>query len=229
MSTAPYLPTEISVDEELRRLTTAIKTITDNVDCPVSVDTTRASAAESALRSGASIVNDVTGLKHDQRMAKVIADNGASAILMAHDPDGSEGIPIRRIQDALTVSLKLSRAAGISDAKIVVDPGIGFFRKDGKGIGFSPTKQYPWYVWDCTVIRELEKLRSVGRPICVSASRKSFIGKILNLDNPEERLTGSLAVASIAAFNGAHLVRTHDVAATVQAVRIAENIKRLGA
>ncbi len=228
MSTAPYLSTEISVEEEVRRLTVAIKSITDIVDCPVSVDTTRASAAESAIKSGAAIVNDVTGLKHDQRMAKAIADNRVSAILMAHDPDGLVGDPIKRIQDALTSSVQLSRRAGIPDGKIVIDPGIGFFRMDGKGIGFSLTKEYPWYVWDCIVIRELSKLRTLGRPICVSASRKSFIGKILSLDKPDERLTGSLAAASIATFNGAHLIRTHDVAPTVQTVRIAENIKRLG-
>ncbi len=91
------------------------------------------------------------------------------------------------------------------------------------------TKALPWYAWDCTVIRELGQLRSLGRPSCISISRKSFIGKILGLEKPEERLVGSLAATAIAVMNGAHTIRTHDVKETVQAVRIAEAImKRRG-
>jgi len=230
MSTAPYLSTQISLEEEIHRLKTAVRVINDTVHLPISVDTTRAAAAESAIKMGAKIINDVTGLKSDPQMAKIIADHDASAILMAHDPKDSrrDDDPITRIRTSLAESLNLSHTAGIDTEKIAVDPGLGFFRKEGKGIGFSPTKNLPWYAWDCTVIRELSKLHDLGRPLCISASRKSFIGKILGHKRPEERLTGSIAAAAIATFNGAHLIRTHDVLESVQAVRMAENIRRLG-
>jgi dihydropteroate synthase len=231
MSTAPYLSTRISLDEEIRRIKNAIRVIVNAVDVPISVDTTRAEVAEEAIKKGAKIVNDVTGLKGDPRMAKVIAEYGVSTILMAHDSKDSRrhAGPITRIKASLVESLRISHAAGIDNKKIVVDPGLGFFRRKGKGIGFSPTKNLPWYVWDCTVIRELSRLHDLGRPICVSASRKSFIGKILGRKHPEERLIGSTVAAVIATFNGAHLIRTHDVGETVEAVRMAENIRRLGA
>jgi dihydropteroate synthase len=160
-------------------------------------------------------------------MAQVIAKNDASAILMAFEAKTRSGTSMERITSALRETLDLSSKAGIPEERIVIDPGLGFFRKDGRGFGFSPSSELPWYEWDCTVIRELGQLRSLGRPSCISISRKSFIGKILGLENPDERLFGSLAATSIAVYNGAHLVRTHDVAATVQAVRMAENIKKL--
>ena len=230
MSTAPYLSTQISLDEEIRRIRNALRVLVNAVDLPISIDTTRAEAAEAAIKMGAEIVNDVTGLKGDSRMAKVIAEYGVSTILMAHDSKDSrrQAGPITRIKASLIASLKISHAVGIDSEKIVVDPGLGFFRREGKGIGFSPTKNIPWYVWDCSVIRELSGLHDLGRPICISASRKSFIGKILGRKRPEERLTGSTVAAAIATFNGAHLIRTHDVRESVEAVRMAENIRRLG-
>ena len=227
MSTAPYLITEISIEEETKRLIIAIKAIREAVKVPISVDTPRLAPAEASLEAGAKIVNDVSGLKHDARMADLIAKHEASAILMAFETRGSSGPPMERITSALRETLDLGSKAGIPEEKIVIDPGLGFFRKDGKGFGFSPSKDLPWYAWDCTVIRELGRLRSLGRPSCISISRKSFIGKILGIENPDERLVGSLAATSIAVFNGANLVRTHDVGATVQAVRLAESIRKL--
>ena len=136
---------------------------------------------------------------------------------------------MKRILAALKETLDLGAKAGVPEEKVVIDPGLGFFRREGRGFGFSPVKEFPWYEWDCTVIRELGQLQSLGRPSCISISRKSFIGKILGLQRPEERLVGSLAATAIAVFNGVHLVRTHDVSATVQAVRMAESIKKSGA
>jgi dihydropteroate synthase len=227
MSTAPYLATEISVEEETKRLTEAIKAIRDAVKMPISVDTPRLAPAEAALEAGANVVNDVSGLKHDTRMADLIAKHDASAILMAFETKGSSDPPMERITSALKETLDLGSKAGIPEEKIVIDPGLGFFRKDGRGFGFSPSSELPWYAWDCAVIREIGQLRSLGRPSCISISRKSFIGKILGIENPDDRLVGSLAATSIAVFNGVNLVRTHDVGATVQAVRLAENIRKL--
>jgi len=227
MSTAPYLATEISVEEETKRVTAAIRAIRDSVKVPISVDTPRPDPAEAALEAGANIVNDVSGLKQGARMAQLIAKHDASAILMAFEAKTLSGTPMERITSALKETLDLGSKAGIPEDRIVVDPGLGFFRKDGRGFGFSPSSELSWYAWDCTVIRELGQLRSLGRPSCISISRKSFIGKILGLENPDERLVGSLAATAIAVFNGIHLVRTHDVAATVEAVRMAESIQKL--
>ena len=227
ISTAPYLATEVPLEEETRRLTVAISAIRDAVKVPISVDTPRSLAAKTALGVGASIVNDVSGLKHDERMAELIAKHGASAILMAHETRQRAGGPMKRILAALKETLDLGAKAGIPEGRVVIDPGLGFFRREGRGFGFSSAKEHPWYAWDCAVIRELGRLRSLGRPSCISISRKSFIGKILGLEKPEERLVGSLASTAIAVFNGVHLVRTHDVGATIQAVRMAESIRRL--
>jgi len=226
MSTAPYIQTEIPVEEEIRRLTSAIKVIRKVVDVPISVDTPRSSTASTALEAGATIVNDVSGLKYDSNMANVISKNHASAILMAHETIPHSGTPIERILASLQETLRLSDQAGIHRQKIIIDPGLGFFRREGKGYGFSLSKDLPWYAWDASVIRNLEQLRTLGRPFCISISRKSFIGKILDLENPNDRLNGSLAATAIAVLNGVNLVRTHDVAATVQAVRIAESIRK---
>ena len=227
MSTAPYLATQIPVEEETRRLTAAISAIRDAVKVPISVDTPRLRPAAAALEAGASIINDVSGLKNDKKMADLIAQHGASAILMAFETDQHPGEPMERVLAALRETLDLTSKAGIPEERIVVDPGLGFFRKDGSGFGFSSSYELPWYAWDCTIIRELGKLQSLGRPSCISISRKSFIGRILGLKDPDERLVGSLAATAIAVFNGIHLIRTHDVAATLQAVRMADNIRKL--
>ena len=216
MSTAPYLQTEISVDEEKKRLTSAIKVIKEKVNVPVSADTTRSIPAEAAIKAGADIINDVSGLKNDTRMARLVAEYDVPLIIVARDGTPQGRSPIQRVITALKQSLHIAEGAGISLDKIVVDPGIGFFRQT----------EYPWYIWDCSVIGNLQKLRKFGRPIHVGVSRKSFIGKILVQENPEQRLFGSLSAAAIAVFNGAHLVRTHDVKATVEVVRLAEYIKK---
>jgi dihydropteroate synthase len=109
----------------------------------------------------------------------------------------------------------------------VLDPGIGFFR-DQAGRTSSRQTVMPWYEWDCEVVANLRALRDLRRPLGVGLSRKSFLGKILGLDKPEDRLAGSLAVTAIAVMNGAHLVRTHDVGETLQAVRAAEAVKARG-
>src|SRR5579862_6309797 len=168
MSTAPYLKTEISVEEETKRLTEGIRAIRDVVRVPISVDTPRFASAEAALEAGASIVNDVSGLKNDERMAGLIEKHQASAILMAFEKQGRPGTPMERILSALKETLDLAGSAGISEERIAVDPGLGFFRRDGRGFGFSPSKDLPWYEWDCTVIRELEQLHDLGRPSCIS-------------------------------------------------------------
>lgn len=216
-STAPYLETEISVEEEVKRITAAIEAVGSAVQLPISADTTRARVAEAAIRAGATIINDVSGLKEDPGMAKTIAEHSVSAVLMARELKPAAGSPIERVFNALKESLEIARRAGIPEDRVVVDPGIGFFRYPEK----------PWYEWDCEALLGLQRLKQLGRPICVGVSRKSFIGAILRKERPEDRLYGSIAATAIAVYEGAHLVRTHDVAATRDAVKLAEYVRSL--
>ncbi|WP_309492955.1 dihydropteroate synthase [Candidatus Hecatella orcuttiae] len=217
VSTAPYRKfEEIPVAVEKERLVNAIKTVKAVVDVPVSADTRLSEVAEAALNVGADIINDVSGFKWDGRMADIVAEYGAVAYLAACERKPGEGGPVGRILAALKESLEIAQVKGVALEKLVVDPAIGFLRPP----------DYPWYLWDCYVLGNLFRLRSLGRPILVAVSRKSFIGKILGQEHPEQRLYGSLASEAVAVYNGAHMIRTHDVAATVEAVRMAESMRR---
>ncbi len=223
MSTAPYLETQISLEEEMRRIKRAFRAIRAK-NALLSVDTTRAEVANEALEAGARIVNDVSGLKNDSRMAEVVKKHDASLTAMAYSPRRIRNNPVETVVAALRESVEIAIGAGIPKQRIAIDPGIGFYRAKGSGIGFSTQELLPWYRWDCFMLKHLSELRIVGRPICVSVSRKSFIGQILRLKRPEERLAGSLSAAALAVAKGAHIIRTHDVLATLQAVRMAEAI-----
>ncbi len=215
MSTAPYLKTHVSEAEETARLAPAVEALAARLDVPVSADTKRAGVARAALAAGARLINDVSGLKHDPAMARCVAEAGVDVVLMASEPSPGRGSPLGRIHTALNDSLALARRAGIPTSRIVLDPGIGFFRQP----------QTAWHEWDCTVLRELGGLRSFGLPLLVGASRKSFIGKITGQSEAAGRLAGSLACAAIAVYNGAHIIRAHDVAETWQTVRMAERLR----
>ncbi len=216
MSTAPYLKTDISIAQETERLALAIEAVAGAVSAPISADTKRAQPAQAALSAGARIINDVSGLKNDPAMAPLIARFGAGAILMASEQHPQRGSPLERIRNALTESLTRAEHAGIPEQQIVLDPGIGFFREPG----------IAWDEWDCLVLRALADLRSLGFPLLVGVSRKSFIGKILDQPKAHDRLIGSLTCAAIAVANGAHIIRTHDVKETIEAVRVAERLRR---
>jgi dihydropteroate synthase len=134
----------------------------------------------------------------------------------AASPRRPSPAPVASIRKILSQGLRRARAAGIPLRRIVVDPGIGFFRDGG----------IPWHEWDARVLVSLASLRSLGRPICVGVSRKSFIGAILEQPDTADRLAGSLAATAIAVVSGASVIRTHDVAQTRDAVRVAERLRR---
>ncbi len=227
MSTSPYLAGEVSEHVEGERIRGALAAILEaGGGTTVSVDTMRSSVAAIALKGGASVVNDVSGLKYDPAMARVIRDNGASLLAMAHSSTDSAARPIPRILAALRETIAIADRNGIERRKIVLDPGIGFFREEGLGPAYSPQRSMPWYAWDLEVLGKLNKLETLGRPLCVGLSRKSFMGEVLGLDKPDDRLPASLAATAIAVVNGASLIRTHDVKETLHAVRIAEALKR---
>jgi dihydropteroate synthase len=120
------------------------------------------------------------------------------------------------VRTILAAALRRARAAGILDERVVLDPGIGFFRDE----------TVPWPDWDVTVLARLDELADLGRPLGVGVSRKSFLGALTGAAGPEGRLAGSLAAAAVAVLHGAALVRTHDVAETRDAVRVAEQIRK---
>jgi dihydropteroate synthase len=215
MSTAPYLRTEITEAEEAQRLTWAIGIVRKAVAVPISADTKRGRVALAALEAGADVLNDVSGLRHDPGMADVVARRAQGVILMASETDPKARDPIETVRGLLEESLRIVWKAGVPDHRVVLDPGIGFFRQTA----------IPWHAWDCEVLQRLAELRALGRPLLVGVSRKSFIGKILGQADPRDRLAGSLAATAIAVVNGAHLVRTHDVGATREAVRMAEALR----
>jgi dihydropteroate synthase len=227
-STAPYLKGGVPEEVERSRVVAAVRAAVEATaggKTGISVDTVRASVAEAALKRGASVVNDVSGLKGDPAMSRVVRERGASLLAMAHSAGNSSMRPIPLVSRSLRQTLRIAEKAGIDERLIVLDPGIGFFR-DGPGSATSSQQRtMPWYEWDCEVIANLRRLEALGRPIGVGLSRKSFLGKILGLETPEERLVGSLAATAIAVTNGAQLVRTHDVRETLQAVRAAEAVK----
>lgn len=211
-STAPYLETAISVEEEIDRLSAAIQAIRQVTERPVSADTQRASVAKEALKVGASVLNDVSGLAHDTAMAHV-ATAYQGVILMANASyTDASGAPVPVVKAALEAALQRSNQAGVAPEKVVLDPGIGFFRHGA----------ISWDQWDRVVLQQLHTFRSFGRPLLLSVSRKSFIGKVLGYTDPTDRLYGSLGVTSVAVYKGTHIIRTHDIASTRDVVRMAE-------
>lgn len=206
MSTAPYLKTRIPEHEEAERLSVAVKIIRKNSPLPISIDTSRAHPALAGLRAGATILNDVTGLSGDKNILPLLK-KFRGLILMANpviNPRLQLTRPLPHTLALLRAALKKAAAAGYPSSRLVIDPGIGFFR-DAK---------IPWWKWDIEVLKNLRGLRRLNLPILIGVSRKSFIGELMGGAKPQERLGGSLAATSVAVWNGAHVIRTHDVKET---------------
>lgn len=226
-STAPYRPTAAGEDEERERLVRAMEALAGKVPVPISADTVRSPVARAALDAGARVINDVSGLR-DPSMARLVRERGPGLILMASPEPTATGrrpapdpraSPVACVKALLAAALERARTAGIAEEHLVLDPGIGFFRDE----------PVPWDEWDVQVLAGLGSLCALGRPLCVGVSRKSFIGALTGRARPEERLAGSLAATTVAVLNGAALIRTHDVAETQDAVRVAERVRRAAA
>jgi dihydropteroate synthase len=207
--------TPVSVKEELRRVIPVIRALAGVVKVPLSIDTMKPEVAQEALAKGASIVNDVAAARASEAMWRLIAESGSGYVCMH-----AQGIPqtmqARPAYEDVVVEvsrffgerLERLRAAGVVSEQVVLDPGIGF----GKDLGHNLRLLGNW-----------EAFRKWERPLMLGASRKSFIAKLLG-KRVEERLPASLACACLAVANGVQIVRTHEVAATVQAVRLTEAI-----
>ena len=222
MSTAPYLATMISEKTEINRIMKAIKIIQQISNLPISVDTCRAGVAKEALELGVDIINDVTGLKYDPRMPKTIEKYCPSLVLCAYSKKIMTGNQLHNVKQLLNESLEIAKSVHIPKTKIVLDPAIGFFRKKGMGDFFTKINS-DWFKRDLLILKNLKSIKS-GRPILVSVSNKSFIGKILKKENPSDRLFGSLAAEVISVLNGANIIRTHNVGKSKEANTIAQEL-----
>ncbi|MHA1202134.1 MAG: dihydropteroate synthase [Candidatus Heimdallarchaeaceae archaeon] len=205
----------LNENQELEIIKEAVKASLDVLSSydgiVLSVDTTRKSVAEYSLKAGAKVINDISGFKKEKEIAKCIAEFDASVVLMAAKSEPGDVYEIKDILHELQTSLSIGVEAGIEKQNMLVDPGIGSW----EARDFSH---------DYSIIKNLKEFRKLESPIYVGISRKTSIGKILNDAPPEERLFGSLGATIIAIVNGAHVIRTHDVRPTFEAVKVAETI-----
>ncbi|HEY5998063.1 MAG TPA: dihydropteroate synthase, partial [bacterium] len=205
----------VPVEEELRRVVPVVRGLAARCRLPISVDTTKAAVARAALEAGAAIVNDVSALRFDPELGRVAAAAGAAVVLMhmQGEPRTMQQAPhyddlLGEVRAGLAAALARAEAAGVDPARTLVDPGIGF----GKTLEHN-----------LELLRRLGELAGLGRPLLVGPSRKAFIGKITGLP-PGERVEGTIAACCLAAANGAHVVRVHDVAAARRALAVADAV-----
>ena len=202
--------TKISDEEEISRVVPVIEAVKKEFDIPVSVDTYKSGVAEAAAKAGADLINDIWGLKYDERMAKVIAGSGLACCLM-HNRDKAEYESFMEdMKNDLRETVALAKAAGIAEDKIILDPGVGF----GKS-----------YENNLEAIAQLKQLKELGYPVLLGTSRKSVVG--LTLDLPAaERVEGTLVTSVFGVQAGCMFVRVHDVKENARAIRMTEAILR---
>lgn len=208
----------VTLQEEIRRTVPIIEAISGEVKVPISIDTYKAEVAQRALGAGASLVNDISGLRYDPAMPEVIAGASVPVIAMhiRGKPRDMQKNPlyaalIPEILDYLRGSVRLAAESGIPEDRILIDPGIGF----GKTFDHN-----------VEILKNLRELTLLGKPLVVGVSRKAFIGKILGDLPPLQRLEGTAAAVAISVFNGADIVRVHDVKEMAKVVKVADAIKR---
>jgi len=214
----------IPAEEELRRLLPVFGGLRRLLKIPISIDTQKAEVAEAALDAGAEIINDISGLRNDPRIAEVAARRRVPLILMhmRGEPRTMQKGPLARdvmkdVVQGLRRSVEIARKAGVAKSQIILDPGIGF----GKS-----------YAQNYEVLRKLPQLAKLGYPLLVGTSRKAFLGATLARDGKpapaEERIWGTAATVTASILNGAHIVRVHDVAEMVQVARVADCLMNPG-
>jgi dihydropteroate synthase len=206
----------LTEDEETKRIIPVIERLSAEFEVPISVDTYKSSVAKKALEAGASIVNDISGLRFSNDMAKVIAAQGAAVVLMhiKGTPRDMQVNPLYRdvigeIMEYLEESSGIALKAGIDRSRIMIDPGIGF----GKTLEHN-----------LTILERLDEFRSLGFPIVLGTSRKRFIGTVLDIAEPKDRVEGSAATVALGIERGAGIVRVHDVAYMTKVARMTDAI-----
>lgn len=198
----------ISEGEEIERVVPIIERVKKEFDIPVSIDSYKSNVVDAALKAGADLVNDIWGLKHDARMAELIAKSGAACCLMHNRHEANYNNFMEDMKNDLRETIKIAQKAGIAKDKIILDPGVGF----GKT-----------YENNLTAINHLEELKELGYPVLLATSRKSVIG--LTLDLPaDQRIEGTVATSVMGVMKGASFVRVHDVKENLRAIRMTEAI-----
>lgn len=215
----------ISKKEEMNRIIPILEELLKKLKNPISVDTYKSEIAKKALDIGANMINDVSALRSDEKLAKIVAEYDIPICLMhmKGEPRNMQINPVyddvvREIYDFLKERTEYAISQGIKKENIIIDPGIGFGKRTGKGIEDN-----------CEILNRLNELKDLGFPIMVGASRKIFIGNVYGRDKPlpvTERLEGSLAAANTAVMNGADIIRVHDVKETRQCLDLVDKIVR---
>jgi dihydropteroate synthase len=210
----------VSNTDEIRRVVPLIEAISKRFDVPISIDTNKAEVAEKAFEAGAEIINDVSGLRFDENIAKVSAANKTGLVLMhlrgdfatMHNQTSVSNI-LQEVSDGFRWSLEKAKRFGVRENQIVLDCGVGFSKT---------------FEQNLELVAKLDKLYKEFPlfPALVGVSRKSFIGRALNDAPVDKRLYGTIAATVIAAWNGANIVRVHDVAETVEALKVIDSIKK---
>jgi dihydropteroate synthase len=201
----------ISATEEIRRVVPVLEKLSREIGIPLSIDTCKAEVASRAIEAGASLINDIAGLKKDPAIAEVAAKYGAGLVITSNQRDNPrEGHIIAEVTRDLRERITLALRAGVSLENIIIDTGIGF----GKSLEQN-----------LEILRRLNELKVLDRPILIGTSRKSFIGQVLNLP-VTERLEGTLASIALAIAGGADIVRVHDVKEAVRVCRISDAVVR---
>ena len=208
----------ITIDEELRRTIPVIEALTRESKVPISIDTYKSEVAMAALDSGASMVNDISGLRFDPKMSEVVSEYKVPVVIMhiKGRPKDMQQNPVYEalvpeIMDYFRASISIAKQSDISDDKIIIDPGIGF--------GKTPEH-------NLTIINNLREFTSLEKPILIGPSRKAFIGKILGDVPVTDRLEGTAAAVAISIMNGANMIRVHDVKEMVKVAKIADAVKK---
>ena len=205
-------------EEELRRIIPLIERLSAELAVPISVDTYKSSVAKRAIEAGAAIVNDISGLRFSRDMANVVADSGVAVIIMhikgtprymQQDPvyDDVVGEVMAYLEEGIGIAVK----AGVDREKILIDPGIGF----GKTLEHN-----------LIILNRLEEFQALGRPVLLGPSRKKFIGTVLGVPAPDQRVDGTAAAVAIGIERGARVVRVHDVARMTQVAKMTDAIVR---
>ncbi len=208
----------VTSEEEIRRTIPVIEDLAKRVGIPISIDTYKAEIARRALDAGASIVNDISGLRFDDEMPKVVAEYNAPVVIMhiKGAPKNMQANPeydalVPEIMDFLRAGIRIALRSGVREDMIIIDPGIGF----GKT-----------FAHNLEVIKNLDEFSLLGRPLLIGPSRKAFLGKILDGAPASERIEGTAAAVAISIMNGANIVRVHDVKEMVKVAKVTDAIKR---
>lgn len=195
-------------EEEINRVAPVIEQVKKNFDIPLSIDTYKSRVAEEAIRAGADLINDIWGLKYDNRMAEVIANAKCACCLMHNRSNKEYSNLIQDLMSDLKESIKLAKSAGIEDDTIIVDPGVGFAKS---------------YEMNLLVMKHLEEMKVLGYPVLLGTSRKSMIGLTLDLPS-DERVEGTIATTVMGVMKGCSFIRVHDVKENKRAIQMTEAI-----